>query len=551
MLGGHALLRRQRIGIAAAQQASPAADAPGILRKTLRGTLAQVTLDDDGGEQWAIVSESDGTIQPFARGVRPPKKDKNGNDITAGAVVGLSCPTDSTGSCTYVSSSDTTLLAGGATPGAATSKVVQRNLIINIDYASCNYSASHNESSLRTLYLGAAGDGTGGHALKFEQCSYGGLTMNATAFTVVTVQPNCTAAILVNCSYSGISNGADAAAKAILGTTAFSSFTHYTYILPPGFESICGWSGLALLPGKQTWLQTSSYGVSRWATAMQEGIHNYGLWHSWLGTAEYNDYSTSMGRGNSCPNAPELSYMKWATPVTGGSALNASLLPVGQAVTFNLPATYLTGTGNFLRVVPDWIPNYLYNVYIAVRANKIGDSALGNGYANRINVHYLNASLDNQRWNGNYTYQYKDRKITVLNTTQVNVTTDLPDYNLVVYGGSWVGTDIMRMYICRYSLSRAECPASAAVLQATASPPPSPSLPPSPSPPSPSPPSPSPPPPKPPSPSPPSPSPPSPSPPPPKPPSPSPPSPPPPPPPSPPKVCAPKKLGSGPHVVGV
>lgn len=57
-----------------------------------------------------------------------------------------------------------------------------------------------------------------------------------------------------------------------------------------------------------------------------------------------------MGRGNSCPNAPELSYMKWATPVTGGSALNASLLPVGQAVTFNLPATYLTGTGNFLRV---------------------------------------------------------------------------------------------------------------------------------------------------------------------------------------------------------
>ncbi|KAG2444615.1 hypothetical protein HXX76_001359 [Chlamydomonas incerta] len=501
--------------VAVAQQAAPSADAPGIVRKTLRGTLAQVTLDD-GGEHWTIVSENDGSLQPFARGVRPPKKDKDGNDITAGSVIGLSCPNDSTGSCTYVASSDTTLLAGGATPGAATNKVVQRNLIMNIDYSSCNYSASHNESSLRTLYLGAAGDGTGGHAIKFEQCSYGGLTFNSTAFTVVTVQPNCTSLILVNCSYSAISNGADAAAKVILGSTAFAAFTHYTYILPPGFESICGWSGLALLPGKQTWLQTSSYGVSRWATVMQESIHNYGPRHSWLGTAEYNDYSTSMGRGNACPNAAELSYMKWATPVTGGSALNASLLPVGQAVTFNLPATYLTGTGNFLRVVPDWIPTAVYNVYIAVRVNKIGDSTLANGYPNRLNMHYLNATLDNQLWNGNYQNQYADRKITVLNTTQVNGTTDLPDYKMVVYGGAWVGTDIMRMYICRYSASAAECPASAAVLEARPSPPPAPLTPPSP--PSPSPPSPSPP-----SPSPPSPTPPS-------------PPPPPPPPPSPPKV---------------
>ncbi|KAG2449108.1 hypothetical protein HYH02_005856 [Chlamydomonas schloesseri] len=498
---------------AAQQEAAPAADAPGIVRKTLRGTLAQVTLDD-GDEHWTLLSESDGSLQPFARGVRPPKKDKDGNDITAGSVVGLSCPTDSTGSCTYVSSSDTTLLAGGATPSAATNKVSQRNLIINIDYSACgsNYSATHNESSLRTLYLGAAGDGTGGHSLRFEQCSYGGLTFNATAFTVVTVQPNCSSLILVNCSYSTISNGADAAAKAILGSTVFATFTHYTYILPPGFEGICGWSGLALLPGKQTWLQTSSYGVSRWATVMQESLHNYGPWHSWLGTAEYNDYSTSMGRGNACPNAAELSYMKWASPVTGGSALNASLLPLGQAVTFNLPATYLTGTGNFLRVVPDWIPNYAYNVYIAVRANKVGDSSLGNGYANRINMHYLNATLDNQLWNGNTNLRYTDRKITVLNTAQVNNTVDLPAYSMVVYGGAWVGTDIMRMYICRYSASAAECPALS-VLEARPSPPPSPSLPPSPSPPSPSPPSPSPPPrnpPAPPSPSPPSPPPPSP-----------------------------------------
>lgn len=107
--------------------------------------------------------------------------------------------------------------------------------------------------------------------------------MNATAFTVVTVQPNCTAAILVNCSYSGISNGADAAAKAILGTTAFSSFTHYTYILPPGFESICGWSGLALLPGKQTWLQVKKDedGARGWETGW--AVAGHPCWVPYLG----------------------------------------------------------------------------------------------------------------------------------------------------------------------------------------------------------------------------------------------------------------------------
>eukprot|EP00198_Chlamydomonas_reinhardtii_P011100 XP_001700437.1 predicted protein [Chlamydomonas reinhardtii] len=82
---------------------------------------------------------------------------------------------------------------------------------------------------------------------------------------------------------------------------------------------------------------------------------------------EYEDYSTTMGRGDSCPNVAETSFVKWARPAvsvfspTGpvagvsGLALNqASLLP-GKPLLFNMPATYLTGAGSYIRVTPDWL----------------------------------------------------------------------------------------------------------------------------------------------------------------------------------------------------
>ncbi len=73
-----------------ASQAAPALKAPGIVRKQLQGRLSLVTLDDEGahGQQWALAGD-DGVLQPFVRGVVPPKKDKDGRDVEPGAVVGL------------------------------------------------------------------------------------------------------------------------------------------------------------------------------------------------------------------------------------------------------------------------------------------------------------------------------------------------------------------------------------------------------------------------------------------------------------------------------
>jgi hypothetical protein len=124
-----------------------------------------------------------------------------------------------------------------------------------------------------------------------------------------------------------------------------------------------------------------------------------GLWHSWRNNIEYNDYSTSMGRGDACPNAAEISRMGWASPAgNGGGAINATALPAGGTRTFHLPATYLTGTGNYLRIRPTWLANYgdvlqSKNLYIAVRVAKVGDAALSSTYASKVNVHEVNAIM--------------------------------------------------------------------------------------------------------------------------------------------------------------
>ncbi|GLC52338.1 hypothetical protein PLESTB_000618100 [Pleodorina starrii] len=299
-------------------------------------------------------------------------------------------------------SAGTSVTVGTSVPVAVTPvtpATFQKLLVMIMDYSACGFAPGLNESVIRSTFLGPNGDGAGGVAQKYTQCSYGRFNINATAFQVVTVPQNCTSAVTASCSWWAISNGGDTAAKAMLGATVFSDFTHYIYVVPPGLSSVCSWAGLALLPGKQVWLQTSSYGVYRWATVMQEALHNYGLWHSWRNGWEYEDYSTAMGRGDACPSVAETSRMGWATPAAGGGAIDSSVLSqTGSAFSFVLPASYMTGNGNYLRVIPNWLPDYTNiltakNLYIGVRVAQGADSALSATYAPRVNVHEVNATM--------------------------------------------------------------------------------------------------------------------------------------------------------------
>ncbi|GLC59094.1 hypothetical protein PLESTB_001447300 [Pleodorina starrii] len=505
----------------------PVAAAPAV-RKLIVGELRFITRENTT-DRWVIVDAA-GEVTLLSNAYTPPEEDSRGNPVSPGAVVQLDCLFSASSSSGSECSPDASsvLIVLKPAPSLASfprnETISQRLLVMILDYLDCDKPANLTEDDVRTLFLGPSQDGAGGIAQKFTQCSYGKFNINATSYRAVVVTDTCTTPITASCAWWAISGRADPATRAIIGSASFSSFTHYTYILPPSLRFACDWSGLAMIPGNQTWLQTSSYGVYRWATAMQESLHNYGLHHSWQNDVEYGDYSSAMGRGDACPNAAEISRMGWATPAVGGDNLDGSILLPGVAKSFVLPATYLTGNNNYLRVLPDWLPTYSQpslakNIYIAVRVAKAGDAALGAAYASKVNVHELNATMDNDR----QTYRTRDPRIQFIGAVGSLQPLTLDKFKLVLYGGSWVDTDTMRVHLCRFTTSSSECPELSALEPAPPRPPP-----PSPSPPRPPPPSPSPPRPPPPRPSPPRPPPPSPSPPRPPPPSPSPPRPPPP-----------------------
>ncbi|GIL87283.1 hypothetical protein Vretimale_1768 [Volvox reticuliferus] len=456
--------------------------APEAVRQKIMGELLYITVDNTTN-QW-LLRNSEGNLVPLMGGFIPPPTDVFGVKVSSGSVVELDCFFNPlTGDCTPDGATIIKVLqAAQASEVADGANITQSLLVIILDYPACGLPSNITEADVRTIYLGPNLDGNGGVAQKYRQCSYGKFNFNFTTFRVVRVPHMCSSSITNSCAYWAIQQLADTATKALIGTASFSSFTHYTYLVPPGLRSVCTWGGLALLPGRQTWLQTvAPRGIYRWPTIMQEAIHNYGLWHSWRNGTEYGDYSTSMGRGEACPNAAEISRMGWATAAVGGNQLDKDSLLPGSVKTFILPATYLTGNNNYLRVQTNWLPTYSNlslgrNLYMAVRVNKSGDAALGAEFAFKINVHEVYAFTDNSPF-----YIYSERQISFINSTGALSQLVLTPYNLVVYGGAWVATDTMRVHLCRYITSPSECPPLSSL--ETVNPPPPP--PPSPAPPSP------------------------------------------------------------------
>jgi hypothetical protein len=103
-----------------------------------------------------------------------------------------------------------------------------------------------------------------------------------------------------------------------------------------------------------------------------------------------------MGRGDACPHAAESSRLGWSS---SAATIDASRLTIPGAVqSFVLPASYITGFANHLKVIPNWLPTYgnntvSRNLYIDVRVAKGADASLSSGYANRVNVHEVNATM--------------------------------------------------------------------------------------------------------------------------------------------------------------
>ncbi|GIL67487.1 hypothetical protein Vafri_20883, partial [Volvox africanus] len=148
------------------------------------------------------------------------------------------------------------------------------------------------------------------------------------------------------------------------------------YVFPDHqiIRTSCRISGIAETPGTQSWYLPQDTGIFSKGTVMQEMLHNFGLYHGWRNKEEYADFSTAMGRGTSCPSAPELWRLGWATPL---AQLNSSTFPVATYMNFTLPATYLGPTGAMIKIQPDWLDTkYTKNLYLALRVKAAGDREL-------------------------------------------------------------------------------------------------------------------------------------------------------------------------------
>ncbi|GLI60272.1 hypothetical protein VaNZ11_002363 [Volvox africanus] len=434
--------------------------------RRVSGQLLYLTVSESAG-QWLIVNNDSG-LTPLRSGYTPPTIDVNGTRVFPGCAISLECFIDeATGVCNPNGLAPIFVTSRPPIAAVAPDTIISQNLLVIIlDYSACGYPASLGEADVRSIYLGPNQDGKGGVAQKYAQCSYGKFTINVATFQAMLLQPRCTTPVTASCAPWAMAEIADAAAKAKIGIASFASFSHVTYVLPPRFtgHSGCPWAGLATVPGTQSWMQTNSYGVNRWATVMQEALHNYGLWHSWRNGVEYGDESSAMGRGMACPNAVEISRMGWAKPIIVNTAaeLDGSMMDSGVLLSFDVPATYLkiAGSRNYVKVLPNWLigfydnPAMAKNLYISVRVAKNGDVDLGPEFASKVNVHEVNATVDN-----GYPHYLPntDCKIQFLGSIGINSRLDLNSYKLVIFSGNWVTTDIMRVHICRYQTLASEC----------------------------------------------------------------------------------------------
>lgn len=208
----------------------------------------------------------------------------------------------------------------------------------------------------------------------FKDSSRGLVSFSGTAIGPFNISYTSTG----TCDYTAWGVAADAAAKAAGFDPAL--YTRVNYVTPP--NSTCGWSGLAYLPGRQSWVQScASTGVYA-----HELGHNLTLHHAATPTAEYGDASDPMGGARTVgSNAANRVMAGWQPAGTvqdiaiGGSYSVAS---VSNSST--------TATPQVLRLPKvDTAEQY----YVSVRTAAGYDATLGTSFVDAVSVHRATGTL--------------------------------------------------------------------------------------------------------------------------------------------------------------
>ncbi|GLC77134.1 hypothetical protein PLESTF_001890000 [Pleodorina starrii] len=371
-----------------------------------------------------------------------PTDPETGRPIPASAIVRLVCylPVASSRTCSSVS--DARVLASAA-PVPTTNKTL-RLLIMVVSLATstdCAGRLGADVTKVRDAFLAP-----GGYADYFKNCSYGSMVLDRQALKVVPIELPCTRDIN-GCNANSVALAARAGLPADVPDYMFS---HFLYVMPNGTGPVCGWSGIADLPGSQSWFTADDWGIGGKGTVMQQIIHNFGLYSAWKNGVEDGDYSTAMGFGDSCPSAPELWRLGWATPL---AQLNSSSFPSGVFQDFVLPATYLGPTGVMIKIQPDWLgAAYTKNLYLALRINGSGDMDLLDEFNRKLNMHELDKAIDNDY------YAAGDPTVSIIGVLNPTSSVTLFNYRLyIITEGLVNGGTSIAVRVCRFEGGPNEC----------------------------------------------------------------------------------------------
>ncbi|GIL66362.1 hypothetical protein Vafri_19839 [Volvox africanus] len=397
----------------------------------------------------------------------------SGQEIAPGRSTSLTCvlPNALTTKCFNISNAAIYLAASPTSPA---NNVTLRVLVMVLSLSNsseCNSQGGANVTQVKDAFLGP-----NGYADFFESCSYSKMVFDRQMLMVASTVIPCSTAI-VNCNVDAI---ATAAKLQLLSDIQVASYSHFVYVLPNNLVTKCGWGGLGELPGTQSWFLPDTQGIFSKGTVMQEILHNFGLYHGWKDGVEYDDSSTAMGFGGSCPSAPELWRLGWATPLV---LLNSSSFPLAIYEKFILPATYVGPTGVMVKIQPDWLGNQAYtkNMYLALRAKAAGDRDLLDQFNGKLNIHELNRFFDNRFLPGG------DPKVSLTGALDPGSSITRFDYKLHLLVGVFdKTTSTIILTVCRFVTGPNECIFPSSPLSPMPpspwSPPPSPPNPPSPRP---------------------------------------------------------------------
>ncbi|GLI71190.1 hypothetical protein VaNZ11_016304 [Volvox africanus] len=476
--GCHGRLQLQ--GRAASSRWTVFASLIALFLTTLASSMAQVTDQDivtlQGQLQYRTTRPTGSWMLSFNISViyklpRQPVDSDSGLPIPAGSGVLLNCVLDSSTTCSDISGERIT----SAAPVSATNVTLPLLvMVITINASdSCEGKPGASVSDVENAFLSS-----GGYADFMKQCSYGKMTIDRDALTVVPIVIPC-ARVIMSCNEDAIATAARRRLPKALSSQA-ANF-RLAYVLPAALAPSCGWVGIAELPGTQSWFSAESLGIFSKGTVMQQLLVNFGIYPSYKDGVLYDDYSTAMGSGDSCPSAPELWRLGWATPL---ALLSATRFASRVYRLFTLPATYLGPTGVLIKIQPDWLgTTYTKNLYLGLRIKAGGDTDLLEEFNRKVSLHEAAKDIDNDFSASG------DAQVSLTGLVAPGSSITLFNYRLHIMTGALVnnGTAVT-IRICRFFVGPTECVESAPPSPPSPAPPPSPNPPPSPRPPPPSPP---------------------------------------------------------------